>query len=184
MTFDDASTWLKPCGDSFIVDTELIQRFLLWIYDNAKDGRILPDKSEFTTNLWDTALKASQSFLNEQLTAKNLPKSETGFVRRLPGIDICCTQMVKRHQQSENSGEVDIQENLNGLMSVEKMLEGMRQLYSFAADTAAINLNAFQRISFISAFRRSLACANRNEDLRYDQLASLFTCRLGTIGLE
>ena len=159
MTIEAASKWLKlgPDGVTQVPDTELIQRFLFWIYDNVSEGRVLEDSTKFSTNLWETSLKAAQYFVNEQLTACNIQKAPVGFIRHLPGIDICCTAMVECHQQKENTGDIDIQCNLNSLVSCAKMLEGMRALYSFSAESVEeLGLNTFQRMSFLSALRRSI----------------------------
>ena len=104
----------------------LIQRFLFWIQEGVENKAAAFD--EFTPNVWSTALKAVQKAVDDALTKANLPKSGRGYVRSLPGIDIADKAMVVKHQQKENTGDVDIQENLNSVISRDQLLCGIRFL--------------------------------------------------------
>ena len=181
MTMEAASNWLivNDISGETKPNDQLIKRFLMYIYEG-----VASNEDGFTTNLWDTSLKACQWFLDKQLTMKELKKSGTGYVKSLPGITECDKLCIKKRQNMENDGggNVDIQENLNSVVSSVDMIQGMKQLYSFDRFPELEISSDFLRLTLMTQLRHAVACASRGEDLRYEVLASMFTSTLRTLG--
>ena len=178
MPVADASNWLEadPETGIFKPNDGLIRRFLLFIYEGAEAG-----KDGFTPGIWDTALKAAQWHLNDQLLLKDLQATPKAYVKRLPGISACDAKMLVKRKDAQNDGDVDIQANLNSMIDSETMLRGLRFLYSWATDDDFSHVG-LARLTFKAEFRHSIATCARGEDLRYDMLASMFTVLLPKLG--
>jgi hypothetical protein len=163
-----------------IIDYTIPREFLIWLGEKALSNT--PEDEEFTPGIFKAALKAVQDFLNQQCAQHKLSNVEQGYVRKLPNISALIKDVERHNKSKANDDMKDPQARLDISIDPGAMLRGMRDLYSFAEDTALSELTALARIQLIATLRTSIAIVCRGEELRYANLGSLFTWQLRGVG--
>ena len=130
-----------------------------------------------TPTNYQKLLVAAQDFFKQQLLAKGAHAAvlcPKGYTTNLNGIPALTKSMTTKQQNMQNTGKIDMQSPLNALVPKNKMLEGVKFLFSFVS-CPQFFVQPLLQITFHATLRTCVGLCCRGEECRFQRLATMFT---------